>query len=107
MNRLGEWFLQTDDQKYYRISVLSGTADVIANGDQEFSLSVNSPEWQEENLWSLRVFAWKKGGLNPSSGQVYAPVPHPGLMNGEISQQAMVMDLEVWQHIAAQTLGFT
>ena len=107
LNRLGEWFLQTDDMQYCRVSVLSGTTDFVAAGDQEFGALVNNEDWQIVNLWSLRVLEWKQQGLNPGPEQVFAPIPHPALFKGELSSQAMVMDLIVWQGVAAQTLGFS
>ncbi len=106
LNRLGEWFLQTEDEKYCRISVLFGTQDSIADTDAEFVNLVHDESWQIENLWSLRLLDWKSRGIVLGASQVCALMPHPSVNGGIISDKIMAMDLAVWQWISAQSLGF-
>lgn len=104
-NRVGEWFLQTQDQRVHKVSNLTGVCATIASTYDEFTGLVNRQQWQEEHLRSLDILRWKSEGHMVGANQVYAFVPHPAV-SGKVSGQVMPMDLRIWLWISAQTLGF-
>jgi hypothetical protein len=67
-NRVGEWFVQTQVQAVHKVSVLAGNCSLMASTYEEFAGLVNSPAWQEENLWSKEVFGWKSEGIEVDAG---------------------------------------
>jgi hypothetical protein len=105
MSKFGDWFLRRRDGSTDELSVIEGTCSKIAQTPEEFDALVNQPEWQEVHLLSLQVFQLHERGVIPGPGQCYAFAPHP-ILTGQINiDQAMVMDIGVWQSICSQHLG--
>jgi hypothetical protein len=107
MSKFGDWFLQLPDGKVNELSVIEGTYKTIASSPKEFSVLVNSPKWQEEHLMSLIVQQLHERNLVPPDGQCYAFAPHPILLGRIAIENAMLMDIVVWQSICSQTINIS
>jgi hypothetical protein len=101
-NRLGDCFFAREDGSVHKLDVLAGVVSPVAPAEAAFMGLVNDQAWQEENLFSLEVFALHQSGLIASGMQCYALVPHPALTGTFSTEGAMVMDLPVWHHICAE-----
>jgi hypothetical protein len=102
MSKFGDWFLRRRDGSTDELSVIEGACSTIARTPEEFDGLVNEQAWQEVHLLSIQVFQLHERGIVPGPGQCYGFAPHP-MFAGKIEiDQAMVMDIGVWQSICAQ-----
>lgn len=105
MSKFGDWFLRLPDGSTSELSVIEGTYSTVASTPEEFASLMNSAKWQEEHLMSVIVQRLHERKIVPSEEQCYALAPHP-ILTGRIDVEgAMLMDIGVWQHICAQTVG--
>jgi hypothetical protein len=104
LSKFGDWFLRRPDGSTDELSVIDGRCSQVAGTPEEFHTLVNTPVWQEEHLLSFHVFQLHERGLVPKASECYAFAPHP-LISGRINiDEALVMDIGVWQHICAQLI---
>jgi hypothetical protein len=104
MSKFGDWFLRRPDGSTVVLSVIEGTAAVIAATPEEYSSLLNTPEWQEEHLLSFQVYQLHGRGLIPGPGQCYALAPHPRISGWIDIDHATLMQIGAWQHICSQLL---
>lgn len=104
MSKFGDWFLRLPDGRTDELSVIGGTYETVALTPDEFTKLVNTPEWQEKHLMSFFVLKLHERGMIPKQGQCYGFAPHPIWVGRIELEQAMLMDIRVWQHICAQSV---
>jgi hypothetical protein len=104
-NRVGECFVEGADHAVHVVSCLAGDSFQIAPSVDAFMAQVNTPAWQEEFLWSQKVFGWKSAGIKVGPTQVYALVPHPMANEGQISDKVQPTELKAWLKESAKQLG--
>jgi hypothetical protein len=103
MSKFGDWFLRRPDGGTDELSVIEGTYSSVASTPEEFNSLVNTQSWQEQHLLSFHVAQLHERGMIPQANQCYGFAPHPALLGRIDIQRVMLMNINVWQYICAQT----
>lgn len=73
----GDVFFTRPDQSIWKLDSFSGQIGEVAKSQAEFGENMHSQPWQEQHLRSQLVFELRERGLERTSLQAFAPVPHP------------------------------
>ena len=104
LSRFGNWFLQRPDGSTVLLDVHDGIVEQVAPTPDAFAAAVNTPDWQEQYLYSALLMRYRRQGLAARDRDLIAFAPHPALVTSIDACTPMVMHVRVWQAICAQTL---
>jgi hypothetical protein len=104
MSAFGDIYFERPSGQVERLDVLQGGVHPVASTREEFASSMNTRQWQEENLLSEGILLLAERGLRRSPQECFAFVPHP-MFSGKIDwSRAVVMDAYPWHSICSQLL---
>jgi len=101
----GDLFFERQTGEVETLDVLEGGVHRVAASFDEFTVLMNSVEWQAQHLLSEGVALLKDRGLSKGAGQFFGFAPHPVLAGKVVWSLAMPLDFIVWNSICAQLLA--
>jgi hypothetical protein len=105
LSRFGNWFLRRRDGSTDELDVCDGILTRIAATPAEFDAMVNTPEWQEQHLYSALVLKYRRQGIIARGRDAIAFVPHPIFAPSIDQCKVITLDMGAWQAICCQSLG--
>ena len=114
VTKFGFLYLRRPEGHVEVLDVFTGMLSRVADSYEELVREVNQVWWQETYLFSKLIFDLHEAGKIPGPGQCYALCPHPALggpnpLNGDAVDPrfVMVMDVNLWESLCAQSLGLS
>ena len=104
LSRFGNWFFLRPDGSVHMLEVTEASVEQVAPDFNRFQAAVNTPEWQEQYLYSALVLRYRRQGVVASGRQAIGFAPHPALVDSLDRCKPIVLDMIVWQSICSQTM---
>jgi hypothetical protein len=104
LSRFGNWFFQRPDGSVHMLEVTEAAVEQVAPDLARFQEEVNSPQWQEEFLYSALLLKYRRQGIVALERQVIGFAPHPALVQSLDKCRVMVFDMLIWQSICGQAM---
>ena len=103
LTKFGNWYLRRPDNSVELLDVLEGSVAPAAPSLDDFYPMVNQQTWQEENLLSLMIYNLHLERKVPGPDECYGFAPHPRFTGKIERDQVVILTVNAWQSICAQT----
>lgn len=104
LSRFGNWFFRRPDDSIHMLEVTEAAVEQVAPDFGTFQASVNSPQWQEQYLYSALLLKYRRLGIVALARQAIGFTPHPAFVDSLDKCKPMVLDMAVWQSVCGQTM---